>query len=242
VTKLGAWCCDGITVRDKASEQELLSVIGRSKNYLLAFDLAALLVELNNNLKSIKRQHNLIGISITSIQKALSGGIDAEKKFLECLRFSVIKLLKDKPLRLRIFIFRGGDRESDVNLSYEFYQDLLLHGVAVELLPYDANPLNTLEKVAECEYFIATRYHSALFGYLAGCKLLFFAYHRKVADLADEIGLPSHAVINIRDEISEDILYPYLKGLISGDRIYEASLSVNEAVERAKLNFRLLGI
>lgn len=241
VTKLGTWCCDGITVRDQASEQELLSTIRRRKNHLLAFDLAALLVEISN-LNSIKRQHDLIGISITSIQKALSGGIDVEKKFLESLQSSIIKLLRDKPLRLRIFIFRGGDRESDEELSYKFYQNLLSNGVAVELFPYNANPLTTLEKVAECKYFIATRYHSAVFGYLAGCKLLFLAYHRKVADLADEIGLPSYAVINIRDKISEDILCFCLKELISGDRIYEASLPVKEAVERAKLNFRFLGI
>lgn len=239
VTKWGVWCCDGITVRDKASEQELLSVIGGSKHYLLAFDLAALLIEISN-LNSIKHQRDLIGISITSIQKALSGGVDAEKKFLKSLQSSIIKLLKNKPLRLRIFVFRGGDRESDEKLSHEFYQNLLLNGVNVELFPYDGNPLNTLEKVAECEYFIAMRYHSAVFGYLAGCKLLFLAYHRKVADLADEIGLPSHAVIGMSSEISEDLLYSRLKSLIADDKSHEATLPVNEAVERAKLNFKFL--
>lgn len=240
VTKLGVWCCDGITVRDKASEKELLAIVGRHRNYLLTFDLAALLVEIKDpNL--VKRQDNLIGISITSIQKALTGGVSVERKFLECLQSSIVKLLKEKPLRLRVFVFRGGDRESDEKLSYEFYQNLLSEGVAVELFPYDNNPLNTFEKVAECKYFIATRYHSAVFGYLAGCKLLFLAYHRKVADLADEIGLSRDAVIEIGAGVSEDSLYLSLKRLTTDSKLHEAKLPVNKAVQLAKLNFSILG-
>lgn len=239
VTKLGVWCCDGITVRDKASEKELLVVAGRRVNYLLAFDLAALLVEIAH-LDLVKREDNLIAMSITSIRKALTGGVDVETRYLACLQSAIVRLLKERRLRLRIVVFRGGDRESDEKLSYDLYQNLLSEGVAVELCPYEGDPLNTLEKVAECKYFVATRYHSAVFGYLAGCRLLLLAYHRKVADLADEIGLHRDAVIQIRAAVSEDALYLSLRSLTTDSKIHGPSLPVNKAVELAKLNVKVV--
>lgn len=242
ITKVGLFLCDGITTRDRISAQEAITLLGSNQSkHQLAFDLATLLVE-KINLWEISKKSNLLGVSVTSVRNSLSGGNNVETVFWRHFEKALMKLISNTSVHIRIFVFRGGTHESDIELSECLYRALLAgshDSGKVEIVPYDPDPINTLEKVAECEYFVATRFHSAIFSYLAGCRLLFLVYHRKLNDLAKEIGLSDNAVLPINGMISEEEIYNRLKGLTLEKDKYKPSLPLQEAIVRARKNFML---
>src|SRR5262249_55203195 len=139
-------------------------------------------------------------------------------------------------------IIRGGTRDDDKALTCYLYQKLAaVDATRVEIVPYDTNPTHTLQKIAECEAFIASRFHSGMLAYLSGCHLLFLAYHRKVEDLAREIGLSPQACISLCDTVSDEEFATKISELLSGAEAYRPTLPVSEATKRAQMNFDILG-
>jgi polysaccharide pyruvyl transferase WcaK-like protein len=110
----------------------------------------------------------------------------------------------------------------------------------VEVLAYEADPTCTLRKIGECQAFIATRFHSGILAYLSRCHLLFLTYHRKVLDLAKEIGLSTHACIELCGSVTEKDLLDSMTALLDGDPCYHPTLPVSEALRRARLNLEVL--
>ena len=77
-----------------------------------------------------------------------------------------------------------------MRLRREFIASRLPREVPVERCVYDGNVPACLDKLAACDWFVATKFHAAVVGYLSGADLAVIPYHRKLSDFADEIGLP----------------------------------------------------
>lgn len=242
ITKLGLWACDYVTVRDSLSKQEVLPWISPNK-LDLTFDIAVLLKqeceEVIEAIKIQRDQANILGISVTPVDVYKTGGPHVNKIFWNRCCSALIRMLEYKPdFKIRIFIIKGGDRETDIALSHEFYNRLAQAAPErIELIPYHPDPSYILQKISECRAFIATRLHSAILAYSVECDLMLFEYHKKVRFFSHEIELPEHACIAINATVTEQVLYRRIWELLDGDIRYKPNLPVSEASKRALLNF-----
>lgn len=235
VTALGLMACDVVVVRDKASLNRIRKWVSPDK-VRLSFDVAALLGEYILHGKGT-REGSLLGISVTSFHKSRSGGPEKDQQFWKEFAAALSEILREKPsLRVRVFVFRGGSRESDVNLSIQLYQRLAcVDPSRVEFVKYHPDPRETFRMVAECEAFIATRYHSAVLAYVGGCRLLLIPYHAKVKDIAREIKLSRQALLSL-DMKKEEIRRRALHLLEGHDDSFLPALPRKEAIEKAREN------
>ena len=170
-----------------------------------------------------------------SMKNLKQDGETLNNLYLEHLAQTLDKLLSDNPtLQVRIFMIRGGERESDAKVSNQLHAKLARqHASRVIVIPHDPDPQVIMQQIGECRAFIATRFHAALLSYLCGCRLMFLAYHRKVADLANEIGLHPDAVLPILTDISPNLLRDRIVRLVTAEEWYQPTLRVDEAVRRA---------
>lgn len=245
LTRLGLAFCDRVTVRDAISHQEVAGWVP-SQRLSLAFDLAALLAG-NSHGPGFRHRRNgsrwtTLGVSITSLQYSMTGGPEADTVLWSRLSKVLIKTLNANPaVRIRILVIRGGDREDDWEVSRKLHSAISsVHPGRCVIVPYHPDPAATLGRIAECNAFIATRYHAGVLAYLAECPLLLIAYHRKVRDLAKEIGLSSEACINVAEEVDADLLMDKISRMLEGDTAFRAQLPVSQAAQRAWLNIRAL--
>jgi len=231
LTEVGAALCDAITVRESASLAEA-SELHRKGKVHLSFDLAALL---KIEQQPLAERPNLLGVSIMSMKDLKHAGEMITEIYLEGLNQALQQRLRADPsLHVRIFMIRGGERESDVEVSQHLYKQLAhQYGQRIQLIPYHPDPLRIIKQISECRAFIATRFHAGLLSYLCGCRLLFLAYHRKVADLADEIGLHRNAVLPVSADVRPEVLYERVERLVTATEWHEPTLGTDEAIRRA---------
>ena len=242
LTKMGLRSCDYVTTRDSKSEYIVAQWLPTDK-LKRSFDLAALLLkneglDLNNWSDDFQKFNITIGVSITSVKNAHSGGINVDNLFWNHFESALLSILEQNiDVNICLFVFRGGERESDYEVSDKLFQAISSsYPSRIEIQPYTQDPRDVLIKISECDRFIATRFHSGVFSYLAGCEILFLAYHQKLIDLASEIGLPSHAVLEISDKITTVDIQERVNELISLPRNFTPTLHQDEAVKRAMIN------
>jgi polysaccharide pyruvyl transferase WcaK-like protein len=247
ILRIGLAFCDFVTVREITSKKEIENWIPSNKMEL-SFDLAALLLSENDILNSARQVQNakkgqVLGISVTSTENSKTGGPSLGDVFWDRFLNAIRSIFQSDPtLQLRIFVIRGGERESDIGLSNHLFESLaLVDPGRIELIPYNPDPTATLKKIGECDAFIATRFHSGVLAYLAGCNLLFVAYHRKLIDLAREIGLVENAWMSMSPEMSESLIQTRIQDLLDDPSPrYQPTLLVQEAVKRSRKNVEVL--
>src|SRR5690606_145198 len=95
-------------------------------------------------------------------------------------------LASNPSVHFRLYEFRGGERESDVEVIRHLHEALEPHfGPRVTVSQFEANPWMTLSDLAKCKAFIATRYHSLVFAYLMQVPVLYVPYHTKLDAFAN---------------------------------------------------------
>lgn len=246
-TRLLLWpalrLCHHITVRETASALEIRKWVAPHR-LTHSFDLAALLQPfLRPSIrKTTSTTTTLLGVSVMSTPHAQTSGVDVDRVFQIRLREALTDTLAQHPaLRVRIFIIRGGKREDDFAPSVQLYRALIeVDPARVEIIPYCDDPTITLNKMQECHAFLATRFHAAVLAYLAGCNLACIVYHRKLADLAHEIGLADCACIELSTHTSKEDLTTRLAELLASHPAYCPTLPIQEALARAQENIAIL--
>lgn len=242
VTRLALSCADHVTVREATSHADVAGWIDTDR-LALTFDLAALLWPcLGQDQPTSRPAAPVVGVSVTSVRSTHTGGAYADVDFRLKLADALTELLNhEREAKVRIFIIRGGSRDGDGSPSTALMERIAGHHPdRVELVPYHSDPNNTLHEMSKCTAFVAMRFHAALLAYLAGCDLLLLSYHRKVADLAREIGLSDNAVIHVRFGVWEDLITKRVQGVTQGGGDYRARLPVATAYERALSNVDIL--
>lgn len=241
ITRIGLRFCTHVTVREAASAHEIRGWIAPAK-LTQAFDLAALLLDGHDAPPTPAPDTPYLGVSLLSVQSTLTGGASVDQQFWQRTSTALAELLASHPmLRIRIFVIRGGQREDDFALSAQLYRTLIgVDAARVEIIPYLPDPTRTLRKMQECQSMLATRFHAGVLGYLAGCRLGLIVYHRKLTDLADEIGLDRAACLALDTTASTAQIRAYTHALIAGDARYHAHLPRATAVARARLSTNLI--
>lgn len=244
VTKLALRLSHAVTVRDQRSFDEVRPWLPAPK-LSLAFDLAALAMAKTSAVpERVERPVTILGLSITSLAYSRARGPWADQDFEERLTAALVTMLRRQhDLSVRIFVIRGGAREADAAQSQRVFEALTqVDPARVRLVPYDADPFATFSRIAECQAFVAMRFHAAVLAYLGRCRLLLLAYHRKVRDLAREVDLPAPACIDLDQQAAVDALERRLCELVGGAVDYKPRLPVAEAVRRAVVNIEVLRV
>ena len=238
LTRLGVWACHEVTVREGASGGEL-SRLGLARKVKVTFDLAACLPAVREHVGAPVSPGTALhlGISVTSSAASAGGDERAENIFWDQLSECLVLELERRPdLRLSVFVIRGGSREDDQVLSDRLVRRLSASGGnRVRLVPYHDDPNDMFRLIAESTAVVATRFHAALLAYTADRPILTIAYHRKLIDLADEIGLPQIARI---DMVAAGYPNPRstIEALLRNPSAFRPRLPVGEAITRATSN------
>lgn len=241
----GIHTCDHITVRDTVSANELYT-FAESVKVTHTFDLAALIRQTLPSLVQAPRHRSgktrILGLSVVEANLTQTGKISQQHNFWSQFTTALERIYRHHPdLHIRVYVIRGGQREDDMQASLALVELLNRYDPArVSLIPYNEDPTVTLASIAECDVFVATRFHSAIFSYLVGCRLLLLAYHRKLQDLAQEIRLSPNACIDIAQPTTVAEVEAALEGLLGKSSDYIAQLPVEEAHARASRNIHIL--
>ena len=196
VSRWGLAACTHLSVRDEASLISLPSMKLR-KRAVLGSDLA-FLAEIP---PFPETRETVLGICPVFTDTTRSSSSAQNTTFWQELGEELReRLLQNPQLKVRIFVFRGGDRETDCQVAEELKRSLDAEArERVALVPYTSDLQELYRELARCRWFIAARYHSLLLAACCGCQVLPVAYHRKVVDLADDLGLPIEPRLLLED-------------------------------------------
>ena len=243
VTRFGLAACHAIGLRDSASFREVRS-LGSSSKATVTFDLAALMSPHPSEIGVPPEQRTpCLGICATRVDW-MRKDEDWNGAFWSRVSDSVRAVLQQRrTLRVAVFVIRGGEREADCSISRLIYDRL--REVAedrVVLVPYHDEPSEALAALQRCTAVVAARFHGALLAYLAGCALVLVAYHRKVRDLAAELGLTAEGVISGSEEIDVNVMSARVNQALDRSPGFLPTLSIGEALRRAEGNLALLAM
>lgn len=239
----GVLLCDHVTVRDAVSAAEVAAHIEPQK-LTHAFDLAALTMQENlvPSRRTSPEQLITLGVSVVEANSSKTGHASLQIDFWTIFTEALADIYRQSPqLQIQVFVMRGGTREDDQSASQALVERLQqVDSKRVTLVPYHECVSVTIARIAECDCFIATRFHAAVLSYLVGSRLLFLAYHRKLHDIAKEIGLSPTACIDIAQPTTANDIINALKGLIGDSPNHVAKLPVEEAQYQAGLNITIV--
>ena len=227
---------DLITVRDKSSLKYIKNLYS-NKKVKATFDLASLIYKESSSFdKKVLRDEKILGISLTNTENRVKN----LSKTYKVLSQSVCEVMKkNNNLFTKIFIFKGGIREVDIYHSENLFNYLKkLFPNRVELIQYTSDVYSFMNKIEECNYFICTRYHSALLAYISQCYMLIIPYHQKLFDLSEEIELSDYAIINSTVINENEILEKVFK-LVNCDQRFKPKFEIAKAFQKASLNIQL---
>ena len=226
ITKICLALVDVVTIRDDKSAQRLKDNNIHVKNSNVGFDL----VSMNPHLSDyVTGENNILGISITSFNYSNNKASD---EVWNSIFTSIVEQFEKVDITIKIFIFRSGEKESDLPLSQELLDRLqVIDKNRVKLIFYDGRTQEFLNEVNSCKYFIATRYHSAVVAYLCNCHLLIIPYHNKLIDLLNTIQLSEQALLDIENtsNFSEK-----LNQLLQTNKNFKAQMPVSETISLTK--------
>lgn len=240
--RAAASTCSLIAVRDRASLDRCRTLLSERRMRVVrpTFDLAALLPAPSREERSSGEL--VLGVSVMNLAGFRGFGPEAAAAAGDNLAAGLrTALAESDSLHIRIFIIGQSRREDDREASSRLHRTLERAAPGrVRLVEHDPDPERTLARFADCDAVLATRYHSLLFGYLAGCRLAALAYNAKVADLSAELGLGPGAVIQPKDAVDRRAVGATLHGLLAGDEAFTPTLPLEAARVSARRNIELL--
>ncbi len=216
-----------LTLRDRASYEEA-NGMSLPCTPVQAFDLAGLLPAVYEPLhwRGTAMERLTLGLGLGH-----SAPYNTAKE--ERVKDTLIRLAKHENIKIRFCIFNGHPLYGDLRLAKRMAAALKPF-CPVEIVSYTKDPGQMWRRVAECDAFLAERLHSAIFAYMAHVPFAIVEYHRKCADLADDIGLPE--IYRFSDAGPDPTAaVEVLSSLLHAPRF--AKMAPQEAQARAELNF-----
>ena len=219
LTRLGLGLSDAVTVRDRASMDDL-SRWQMGNKVQLAPDLAGYLLTPPLEDTACTGQPARVGVSLTATEvMANIIGEEAAAQFWKDAFVAFEEAYRATPdTTWDLVVFRGGQREDDTGVTRELYDRLAgIDSTRVRLVPYSAQTDEMADAIRACDVFIATRFHAAVSAFLSRNRLLFIDYDRKVGDFAREIGLNSRFVVPIDQPVDVEQVASLMQTAITGD-------------------------
>jgi polysaccharide pyruvyl transferase WcaK-like protein len=210
-----------VTCRDQASADDIQSLVSSQSDVTVAPDLAWGLI--SRLKRPSQEREELVGVSLTEG----NGCRNEDNGWIDALAQSLAGQLTRNPLlKVELWCFRGGSRESDEALSVYFRGKLLavtsgVDPLRISIRSYRDDPSEVLALLLRCRYFVATRFHSAVLAHAAGCRLVILAYHRKLMDFSNEFLFPSEAVVDLKNKDAIGGIECAINFLIANDQSHK---------------------
>lgn len=218
-----------IVVRDESSLRLLTEL---NVNAVLGFDLAALMPGDTQEFDATSRVPITIGVAPTSL--ALHGEGSGGPEPYDPLASGIATLGVERPVRVTLFVFSGGGPDQDRTLVGKIARRWRERfGLDCEIADHPDDPQRVLAEIGCCDAMVAVRFHSLLLAFMAASPAVAISYHPKVAQLADELGLPPAGVLRAADigRLEDGAL---LQAALEGHTAFR--LSREDALRRAHLN------
>ena len=229
--------CSKIGVRDTASATTLAE-LGFADKTLFGFDLAILgHARVRAAANGERDSGPVIGVAPVSFTIFTRGGEEYTVRYWDHFVRALERQMEfDRRLQVRVFaLSRGGQEARDDGIARQIVDCLRLSFPGrVEIHRYDGDVWATVQAIAGCRWFIASRYHSLLTAYLCGCYVAAVPYNRKVRDLALQIGLGDEAIIPVSRIITEREWGVLLQRLSRDDPLFVPTLAPDEAAAQAE--------
>lgn len=224
--------CSNIYVRDRLSKT-VLNNLGYKHKSNLAFDAAVLLFGYEDFLVSHNKSNRQnLGISLLPFFEIYQDDEEKDKLNVENLGIVLNSILNDNDnIDINLFSFRGGNLHSDTPILKELYKKLPSN--RVNIIEYEGDLASFVQKISKCDFFICTRYHSAIFAYMLDIPSLIISYMEKCEGFSRYVSFPERVTISLKELSKPDILFK-LKALIEEPNKYRAKLERRKAMFKAK--------
>lgn len=237
LTRCAFALADGISVRDAASLNEA-AMLGAGQKTVRAFDLTGLMGS-SASRNTTAADPRYLAISVTDIHGSEGRALKRDK-FIDILVPALGILLSARPgIHVKVIVVRGGERESDTEMSNLLLRQLGEFADRVTLVPYSSDREALFREFRTSWAACVMRYHAGMLAYLAGCRLLLLPYHRKLTDLGQELGLPDSACPSLQ-RLTAERLARLLSDLMNSDQEFVPKLPVSVAKDMALKNFAFL--
>ena len=242
ITRLALRCANAVCVRDRQSLR-VAAALGMGGTVFQGFDLAALLVDRGAREKETApaRGRLLLGLSLMAGVNFREAAAGVGDRFNACLIEAIGRALRRDPtLEIRLFVMGKGRNENDEGVCRWAHDALSPRASGrVQVVDRADDPRAVLGAIRECTAIMATRYHAGVLGFLSERPMALVPYHRKIRDLAEDIGLPSSAILEPDRAWTPDEMDAVLRGLLAHQEGYAASRPVTDAVQAAETNIML---
>lgn len=181
-----------LSVRDRRSV-ELLENMRIPVKPLLSRDLAGVLPLLlpPESAPQGAAGDPVLGIALCYFERLSGCDAAVEDRRNTALFEGIANFVKRERVRVRIFCLNTNPHFGDEALSVELQRRLQRHGAEVEIVSSKDNLLGCWRGLGACKAVLSVRLHGAITAYLCGVPFALVEYHRKCADLVEDIGQPS---------------------------------------------------
>ena len=230
---------DFLALRDQRS-YEIAQSYNLSTTPILAFDLAALLPQIHplriESHKEGRDEIKIIGISLCNYESYTNGDKTKEKNRNDFILNILKRLMKNKNILFRFFIFNGNKIYGDEKLTNDSIGELLqCTKFSYEIIPYLGDVGATYTKINECDFIISTRLHASIFACYGGTPFILLEYHRKCTDFLNDVG--HNQIYRVNDgDVSITSVCSAIDNIL-GNGKYQEPKFIKETRARALLNF-----
>jgi len=166
-------------VRDKFTFDFLKKIGCQNEKISLQPDFAFFLPEICH--QTLRNRKPIIGLSLVNFPRTNS--------HISFIVENITHIARKKKLKVRVFSFCGDPIYGDDDINRFAANILAKSNVEYELVAYNRNPCQTLDKISECEAVVAMRLHSAIFSYLTETPFLIIEYDKKSLEFKKSINL-----------------------------------------------------
>jgi len=232
LAKCAVGVADHLSLRDPAGLL-LARRWGLRSEVVGGFDLSALLVDENLGRQQHRCHARILGLSVLPYYEIFRNDPRGDHILRRHFAEAIAKCLDiHRDLTVKLFVFKGGDKDHDTDFTKSLCRDVGSPGRA-EVVPYDPNPVSRLQEVGRCDFFMGMRLHASLFAYLCGLPILVLGYHEKCRYLHGALGLTEEAFLSL-EEIQSEVLAVRVGRLISDPNVFRARLPLQAAQEQAR--------
>lgn len=213
-----------LTVRDRPS-REAAEALGLRTGVAEGADLAFLGMP-----TEFRRAQQIIGVSACDLSRFGSTGDPVS--FWRELAKALSSYCRDRKLKVRLFALYADGSAIDDRRTIESLARHLDEAVVLDSHVYADDPADTLSRIAECDAFIATRYHAAVAALIARRPIAVIPYNRKVVDLAAQVAVPPSHIIAPEAQPAETAWHAVFDSLLASPPA-QCGSELNEATSRA---------
>lgn len=181
--------CSTIIVRDPES---LAFASGMASKARLGVDLAFL-----SERPDVVATPGTLGISLLDLAPYGYKGNDQDRFWCDTALAALNQVGSNG--KILLFIFKDNDAESDRPVAKRLRDALTQRGYEVSIVGNSGGLDQVRRRIAECEVFLATRYHAAVIAGQSGARLLIVPYNAKLNHYAADMQIPPRSIVAMSD-------------------------------------------